>query len=298
MGQFANWGFRRPIFGERDSIASRFGLFEMIMGVMENLSALKDEFRVIKTLADGYFTEVASLWGPWVEQRHGSTGDSHEFLRVLKAPLKETIDDLEFRISNWAVRITATAQSSMLVSAADLSDLRINVRKMVAALSFKEYQFYEAHLMSWEDSVYGIQPASQQERYIDVRSAAEQFDRAVEKINHILLFVQEERYQNVAPSQVTPPISGTQQRSDTAFIMMWMSDEHPELDDVKAGIVEVFREFGIRAIRADDIEHDDVITERIVQEIASAEFLIADLTGARPKEALHRRLILEFFYGV
>ena len=63
---------------------------------------------------------------------------------------------------------------------------------------------------------------------------------------------------------------------------MWMSEDHPELTDVKEGITEVFREFGISAIRADDIEHEGVITARVLQEISSAEFLIADLTGARP----------------
>ena len=64
--------------------------------------------------------------------------------------------------------------------------------------------------------------------------------------------------------------------------MMWMDLEVDELVDVHSAIRDVCAKFGISALRADDLQHDERITDVILQQIQQAEFLIADLTGARP----------------
>ena len=71
-------------------------------------------------------------------------------------------------------------------------------------------------------------------------------------------------------------------KRDTAFVLMAMDPNIYELVDVYNAIKEVCGSFGINAYRADEIEHQDRITDLILSEIASCEFLIADLSYERP----------------
>lgn len=68
----------------------------------------------------------------------------------------------------------------------------------------------------------------------------------------------------------------------TAFVIMAIDPEKPELVDVLHAIKESCKRFGIDARRVDEIEHQDKITNVILDEIRSCEFLIADLSHERP----------------
>lgn len=71
-------------------------------------------------------------------------------------------------------------------------------------------------------------------------------------------------------------------KKDTAFVLMAMDPNIYELEDVYHTIKDVCASFGINAYRADEIEHQDRITDMILSEIESCEFLIADLSYERP----------------
>ena len=88
----------------------------------------------------------------------------------------------------------------------------------------------------------------------------------------------------VAPTNVLTisKVSGRALDRNSVFILMSMDPKDAGLTDVCNAIKAVCEQFGLHADRIDDIEHQERITDRILESIQSAEFIIADLSGERP----------------
>src|SRR5207249_4611697 len=152
-----------------------------------------------------------------------------------------------------------------------------------------------------EDVVLGVRPAGQSDREHQAPSEAwETFKReAADLADMIRLLIP---LMSDLPVAAGAPMSAGSHsvRPGTAFIMMWMDPARPDLTDVSDTIKRCFKAFDIDAVRSDDIQHEDLITKRILDQIRSAEFLFAALTGERPSvyyevayaHALGRRVIL------
>jgi hypothetical protein len=249
----------------------------------QSIDALKSEADAIAKEANTFFKRVSvslaeySKNQPW--QTNSTDVPPEAVSQEDRTSFLPTFSD---RVRKLAVAVIEASRQSPLVGEVDRSDLRIALREMLAALQFQNYYFWEAHVLSDEDRYLGVEPASQKQEACSLQDARAEFLRALDKIRQVLrLIYPSETPLATAIAQSQPSII-KKYRPNTAFIMMWISKEHPELEDVKNCFKEVFRQFGITAVRSDEIEHEGVITERILDEIASSEFLIADLTGERP----------------
>jgi hypothetical protein len=67
-----------------------------------------------------------------------------------------------------------------------------------------------------------------------------------------------------------------------AFVAMPIDPEDPANVDVLDAIKEAAQRCGVQAERVDDVPSNDRITDRILESLRRAEFVIADLSDARP----------------
>ena len=218
----------------------------------------------------------------------------------LSIEIREEAMRLENRLVSLMGQVTRAVRSAPLSSEADQRDIMTGTKAMRAALQLRRYRSWEAQILNDEDTVLGVRPAGQSDSEgAEPSAAGEVFTEWAKKISSIVDLVAASAKIGGAPiggSQLEP----VRYRPSTAFIMMWMDPAKPELRDVSDAVKEVFGRFGIQAVRADDIEHEGLITERILNEIKTAEFCFADLSGGRPNvyyevgyaHALPRRVIL------
>jgi hypothetical protein len=243
---------------------------------------LKKDLERIRRDGERYFAEsVRALEDAKISMGHllYATRDPWE---LVPEALQHTAEVLRQHVVQVGSQILDAARTSSLLTAADASDIRLGLRRMTSALRFREFQHSAAYPVTEEDRVYGMVPEEQHEHRTFAEYAANHFQRAINALSEKLIFIVPTR-EELPRAIVASEISAVRRyRPNTAFIMMQINPEIPKLEDVKCCIKGVFKDFGVEAVRSDEIEHQDVLTQRILDEIATSEFLVADLTGERP----------------
>jgi hypothetical protein len=264
--------------------------------------SLREELRDIVAASDAYFAELSSLSlvtedAPFVLSL---TASADEYWKQIPADLQRAADETVTRLLAFGAKLAEAARTSTLAGPEDVRDVKISVKTMRAALRLRSYQYIEADFLHDEGSVLGLRPASQSEAFgLTPQDAAAKFSACTQSLAAVVRIVEATAQGQPLPMTLATPVPA-KYRAGTAFIMMWMDPKHPDLTDVADAVRTVFRTFDVRAVRADDIEHEGLISERVLNEIRTAEFLFADLTGMRPNvyyevgfaHALGKRVIL------
>jgi hypothetical protein len=252
-----------------------------IANMSESVTALRAQLSHLRDASLGLFDEAEKVEVRAAEKRY-RYDSAPEVWTILPPDLQELADRLRSELRPLMVRISAALRGSPLMSDADFRDLGRNAKVMAAALRFREFRQWGVQIHHDEGTVLGVDPPGQEESELDsVAKARALFTDSYRAVAEMMDYW--------SPGADGAPIAGAVRgdtarsyRPNTAFLLMWINPDLPELNDVRDTVQEVFKKFNIKATRADEIEHEGVITERIIQEIAASEFIFADLTGERP----------------
>ena len=190
--------------------------------------------------------------------------------------------------------------SSSLLMDADGRDLSHSVKSIRACLRLRRYSSWDTEVLHDEGTVLGVQQAGQSdEQWTEPTEARSIFHREMNKLQDLVDLLDVPVSQNVGGINLNPQVSAHQE-PNTAFIMMMIDPARPQLEDLYNTYKECFAKFGISAIRADEIEHHETITDKTIEKIKRSEFLLADVSGERPNvyyeigyaHALGRKVIL------
>jgi len=259
---------------------------------------LSERLSELTRRAEYFFERASSVVSPVPAERYFSAPD---YWAELDPEMQREAELLSNEIAFLAREVAVALRRSPLLTEVDQREAGHSIKTMRASLRLRLYRYWGPEVLHDEDRVLGVRPAGDSdESYLDPPEARAIFSQHARSLqDRLLLTGFDDGGQVEAPGLPRAPIAAGY-RPGTAFIMMWMDHGRPELEDVSNTVKRCFESFGIAAVRADDIEHEDVITQRILDEIKTAEFLFADLSGERPSvyyevgyaHALGRRVIL------
>ena len=244
-----------------------------------------------------YFADLEGL--PRTPPLHFQPEADHYWSK-LDERSRQTSFKLQTELIQVIRTITNCIKQASFLTEADRSDLGTWTKSLRASLRLRRYDAWEIEVIHDEGAVLGVRPAGQSDTApAHPDEARRNFQQNISNLLGLVDLL------DISPTLATDsfranPQATTEYETDTAFVMMQIDPQKLELEDRYNTIKDCFAKFGIAAVRADEIEHADVITEKIREKIRSSEFLIADLTGERPSvyyeigyaHALRRKVIM------
>ena len=214
-------------------------------------------------------------------------------------------NELQATLMELIRTIANSIKHSMLLSEADTRDLGTWTKSLRASLRLRAFHTWDAEVLHDEGLVLGVHPAGQSDTNpVPPFRARKSFARDITNLAGLVKLL------DVSPALATEtwrsnPQATAEYEPDSAFVMMQIDPQNPELEDLYNAIKDCFAQFEIQAVRADEIEHEEIITEKIIEKIKSSEFLFADLTKERPSvyyeigyaHALNRKVIMYRYCG-
>ena len=226
--------------------------------------------------------------------------ESDYYWSQLEESDRQTSMELGSELMKVIGTIANCMKQSSLVTDADRTDLGIWTKATRASIRLRQYRAWDTEVLHDDGMVLGVKPAGQSD---DNPASPLEGRRVFERNTSNLLGLVDLLEASPALQRdefLANPQATAEYEPNSAFVMMQINASMPELEDRYNAIKEAFAEFQIEAVRADEIEHSEVITDKIMEKIRSSEFLLADLSGERPSvyyeigyaHALKRRVIM------
>lgn len=264
-----------------------------------DIKVLSNKIETLIKEATAFFDAALAECGE--DSYWGCNDDRNVYWHKLKPQNRQLSQKAQETLLNVIALIIPTLKASPVLDDSDERVVGRCVKRMRAALRLRKFKSWDIEVLHDEGTVLGVSPPGQSEdECSSPADARKSFFECVEELEGIaqLLKITPANIPNGLPSR-NPNLSQSY-RPNTAFIMMPIGNTGSQNEDVYEAYKECFSRFDVKAVRADEIEHEDIITKRIIDEIQTSEFLIGDLTNERPSvyyeigyaHSLGRRVLL------
>jgi hypothetical protein len=186
---------------------------------------------------------------------------------LIRSEFEARGNQLISNLNALGTEILDAASLSPLVPKADIADLTITIRKMKAALRFREYAYYSSYVVHEEDRVFGIQPESSQERDVSPEYAEGEFSSGMKCLVEIA--------NDLVDPQTSTPASGPMPGMMPLIFVSCGQSTSAERQLGKAIAKLVEEQTGCSAYFAENQTSLEGVTENILKRLNNAGAFIA-----------------------